>query len=93
LPRNASRGELPATVRTFLFDGGTIGNYSYLAIPFNASNRPGALVVINYLLSVESLLDQGRMIGSIFPLERDRLTPADRERAAAVTTRTGNPAA
>lgn len=79
-----ARGEYPATVRTFLFDGGTIGNYSYLAIPFNAANRPGALVVINYLLSVESLLDQGRMIGSIFPLEPDRLTPADRERAAAL---------
>lgn len=79
-----ARGEYPPTVRTFLFDGGTIGNYSYLSIPFNASNYYGALVVINYLMSVESLLDQGRMIGSPFPLEVDRLTPADRERVAAL---------
>lgn len=73
-----ARGEYPPTVRTFLFESGTIGNYSYLAIPFNAANPAGALVVINYLMSVDSLLDQGRGLGSLFPLDPARLTEVER---------------
>lgn len=76
-----ARGEYPPTVRTFLFESGTIGNYSYLAIPFNAANPAGALVVINYLMSVDSLLDQGRELGSLFPLDPARLTEAERSLA------------
>ena len=34
-------GELPETVRNFVFEGGTIGNVSFLAIPFNAAQRCG----------------------------------------------------
>ena len=29
-------GELPDTVRSFVFDGGTIGNTHFVAIPFNS---------------------------------------------------------
>ena len=49
-----ARGEYPATARTFVFDEGTIGNYSYLAVPFNADNPAGALVVINHLMSPDA---------------------------------------
>lgn len=76
-----SRGEYPPTTRTFVFDEGTIGNYSYLAIPFNASNPAGALVVINHLMSPSHALDQGRALGSLFPLLSGGLTP---EESAAV---------
>jgi putative spermidine/putrescine transport system substrate-binding protein len=76
-----SRGEYPPTTRTFVFDEGTIGNYSYLAIPFNTSNPAGALVVINHLMSPSHSLDQGRALGSLFPLLSGRLTP---EESAAV---------
>lgn len=76
-----ARGEYPPTVRTFVFESGTIGNYNYLAIPFNAANPAGALVVIDYLMSVEALIDQGKALGTLFPLELDRLT--EEERAAA----------
>lgn len=75
------RGEYPETARTFVFDEGTIGNYSFLAVPFNATNAAGALVVINHLMSPEHLLDQARALGSLFPISLDRLN-AD-ERAAA----------
>lgn len=44
-------GIFPKTTRSFVFDKGTIGNTHFLAIPFNAPNKAGALVVINYLLS------------------------------------------
>ena len=34
-------GELPDTVRSFVLDGGTIGNTHFVAIPFNASAAAG----------------------------------------------------
>jgi putative spermidine/putrescine transport system substrate-binding protein len=73
-----ARGEYPATTRTFVFAEGTIGNYSYLAIPFNAANPGAALVVINHLMSPAHALDQGRALGSLFPLLLDNLTPEER---------------
>lgn len=51
-----ANGQLPDTVRTFVLDGGTIGNASFVAIPFNASAPEGAMVVANFLLSPEAQL-------------------------------------
>jgi len=64
-----TRGEYPPSVRTFVFDSGTIGNYSYLAIPFNAANPAGALLLIDYLQSAEALLSQVEVLGILFPWE------------------------
>ncbi|MEW5423675.1 ABC transporter substrate-binding protein [Amorphus sp. 3PC139-8] len=47
-------GELPDTVRPFILDGGTIGNSHFVAIPFNANAKAGALVVADFLLSPEA---------------------------------------
>jgi putative thiamine transport system substrate-binding protein len=47
-------GELPDTVRTFVLDGGTIGNAHFVAIPFNASAKAGALVLANFLIGAEA---------------------------------------
>lgn len=77
-----ARGEYPPTVRTFVFSTGTIGNFNYLAIPFNAANPAGSLVVINHLLSADSLLDQSRVLGSIFPLDPEKLTAEELGRVA-----------
>jgi len=44
-------GQLPDTVRTYVFDGGTIGNTHFVTIPWNASAAAGAQVVANFLLS------------------------------------------
>jgi len=46
-----ANGELPETVRTFVFEDGTIGNTHFVAIPFNSSAQPGAQVFANFLLS------------------------------------------
>ncbi len=43
-------GTLPDTVRTFVLDGGTIGNASFVAIPFNSGVKDGAMVVANLLI-------------------------------------------
>lgn len=47
-------GELPATVRSFTLDGGTLGNTHFVAIPFNASAAAGAMVFADFLLSPEA---------------------------------------
>ncbi len=44
------RGLLPDTVRSYAPAGGSIGNISFVAIPFNASHKEGAMVVANFLL-------------------------------------------
>lgn len=46
-------GTLPDTVRTFVLEGGTIGNASFVAIPFNAAHHAGAMVIANLLLDPE----------------------------------------
>ena len=49
-----ARGALPDTVRTFVLEGGTVGNTSFVAIPFNAKAREGAMVLANFLMSPEA---------------------------------------
>ncbi len=46
--------ELPATVRSFVFSRGTLGNTHFVAIPFNATSKAGSLVLANFLLSPEA---------------------------------------
>jgi len=74
--------QLPETVRSFVFDGGTLGNASFLAIPYNSDVTEGTRVFVNFLLSPEA---QARMqdpnvwgVGTV--LAMDRLTEADRAR-------------
>src|SRR5262249_520376 len=79
-----ARGEYPPTVRTFVFDQGTIGNYSFLAVRFNAASVAGALVAMNHLMSPEQLIEQGRALGSQFPISLDRLDSGLRAEAEAL---------
>ena len=69
-------GELPETVRNFVFEGGTIGNVSFLAIPFNAAHSDAAMVLANFLLSPEAQLrkQDPAYWGSATVLSLDQLT-------------------
>ncbi|MCB5199428.1 ABC transporter substrate-binding protein [Loktanella sp. TSTF-M6] len=49
-----ANSELPDTVRTFVLDKGTIGNASFVAIPYNSGSAEGAMVVANFLMSPEA---------------------------------------
>lgn len=49
-----ANGELPETARSFVLDGGTIGNTHFVAIPFNSSAKAGAKVFADFLLSPEA---------------------------------------
>ena len=48
------QGLLPDTARVFVPEGGSIGNISFVAIPFNAAHAAGAQVVANFLLDPET---------------------------------------
>jgi putative spermidine/putrescine transport system substrate-binding protein len=80
------RGEFPATTRTFVLSGGTIGNYNFLAAPFNAANVAGALVTINELMSFDQLMDMSRALGNPFPLELASLTEGQRRSVKSLPT-------
>lgn len=45
---------LPDTVRSFTFSGGTLANTHFVAIPYNANAKAGALVTANFLISPEA---------------------------------------
>lgn len=68
-------GKLPATVRTYALDAGTIGNVSFVAIPFNAAHTDGAKVVANFLLapSTQAHMQDIRVLGSFSVLDFARL--------------------
>jgi putative thiamine transport system substrate-binding protein len=72
--------QLPETVRTYVFDRGTLGNASFLAIPFNSSAREGAMVVANILLSPEAQLraQDPAILGYGTVLDMDKLSADQR---------------
>lgn len=49
-----ANGQLPDSVRSFVMQGGTIGNASFVAIPYNANAKAGAMVLANFLLSPQA---------------------------------------
>lgn len=72
--------ELPDTVRTFVLDKGTIGNASFVAIPYNSSSKEGAMVVANFLMSPEAQAraQDPAILGYGTVLNMDALSDEDR---------------
>ncbi|RUQ37855.1 MAG: ABC transporter substrate-binding protein [Candidatus Competibacteraceae bacterium] len=89
-PNDASaeiaKGTLPDTVRSYVLTGGTIGNTHFVAIPYNARAREGALVVANFLLSPEAQARKQDPVvwGDLTVLAVDQLPPEDQQRFAAI---------
>lgn len=75
-------GELPDTVRPFTFTGGTLANTHFVAIPFNAAARAGALVVADFLISPEAQArkQDPEVWGDPTVLAMAKLSPSDRAR-------------
>ncbi|MBC7281043.1 ABC transporter substrate-binding protein [Hoeflea sp.] len=73
-------GELPDTVRSFTYTGGTLGNTHFVAIPYNASAKAGALVLANFLISPEAQLrkQDPAVWGDPTVLSMDKLSAEDR---------------
>jgi putative thiamine transport system substrate-binding protein len=81
-----ANGELPDTVRSFVFAEGTLGNTHFLAIPFNASAAAGAMVLADFLISPEAQArkQDPAVWGDPTVLAVDRLPSAERARFAAL---------
>jgi len=84
---SATAGLLPETVRTATFARGTIGNTSFVAIPYNASAKEAAMVVANFLLepATQAHAQDIRQMGNFTVLDFDKLSEADRMRFAELT--------
>ncbi len=52
--KNILDGLFVDTVRTYVFEEGTIANTHFVAIPFNAKDKSAAMVVADFLLSPEA---------------------------------------
>lgn len=72
--------QLPDTVRTFVLDKGTIGNASFVAIPYNSGATEGAMVIADFLMSPEAQLraQNPDILGYGTVLDMDKLPEADR---------------
>ncbi len=84
-------GLLPATVRTSALQNGSIGNTSFVAIPFNAPHPEAAMVVADFLLepSTQAHAQDIRVLGSFTVLDLAKLSPEQRQIFTALPT---NPA-
>lgn len=80
------KGTYPETAQTFVFDKGTIGNTSFLAIPTTAPNKAGAMVVIDFILDAESQLNKydPKVAGKLPVIDNKKLTAEQKAAFAAV---------
>lgn len=69
----------PETVRTFLFDKGTVGNTSYVAIANNAPNKAGALVAIDYIMSAQCQVSQFEKLKTLPVVDNSKLSSEEKE--------------
>ena len=75
-----ANNQLPPSVRTFVLENGTLGNASYVAIPYNSGSRAGAMVVANALLSpaAQARAQDPAILGYGTVLAMDKLPEEDR---------------
>jgi putative thiamine transport system substrate-binding protein len=73
-------GNLKDSVRTFTFTSGTIGNASFVAIPFNAAHKEAAQVIANLILDpmVQAHGQDPNVLGFQTVLNLNALKPSDR---------------
>ena len=79
---SVNAGLLPPTVRTVAWGHGTIGNTSFVAIPFNASSKEAAMVVADFLLdpATQARAQDFRQLGSFSVLDPAKLSAVERKR-------------
>lgn len=83
-----ANGRYPETTRTFVFDGGTLANTHYVAIPYNSPHKAAAMAVANYLLSPDAQLSKAQPeIWGDLPVLDPALLPADLQTSFAAIPR------
>ncbi len=74
------KGVYKDTVRTFVFDNGTVGNTNYIAIAKNSPNKAGAMVVINEIISAETQAAQFEALKTLPVVSYDKLSDEEKAR-------------
>jgi putative thiamine transport system substrate-binding protein len=71
---------LPPCVRVFGMANGTIGNTSFVAVPYNAAHKEGAMVVADFLLDplAQARQQDPTVLGNATVLDLAKLTEAER---------------
>jgi len=87
------QGILPESARALVPDYGSIRNSHYWGIPFNAPNKPGALVAANLAISPRAQFEKAKPAnwGDGTVLDLDQLPPEWRARFAEIPGRTRAP--
>ena len=77
---SAESGQLPRSVRSFTLRRGTIGNTSFVAIPYNAAHKEGALMLANFLLepATQARAQDIKEMGSVNVLDLAKLSATER---------------
>jgi putative thiamine transport system substrate-binding protein len=77
----AQAGRLPQTVRVTTFADGTLGNTSFVAIPFNSPHKDAAMVVADYLLdpATQAHAQDITALGAYSVLDPAKLSPEQRK--------------
>ena len=80
------QGLLPETARVFVPKAGSIGNISFVAIPYNAAHKEGAEVVANFLLdpATQAMAQDITVLGSFSVLDPAKLGPDEQALFAAL---------
>ncbi|MGL4312170.1 MAG: ABC transporter substrate-binding protein [Paracoccaceae bacterium] len=83
-----AQGLLPETARVFVPETGSIGNVSFVAIPFNAAHKDGAMVVANFLLdpATQAHMQDIEVLGSYSVLDMGKLDDGAKAAFAALPT-------
>ncbi|MBA8907544.1 ABC transporter substrate-binding protein [Aminobacter ciceronei] len=81
-------GLLPDTIRTYTLSGGSIGNTSFVAIPYNSPHKEAAMVVADFLLdpATQAHAQDIRVLGSFTVLDLDKLSTQQRQLFADLPT-------
>jgi putative thiamine transport system substrate-binding protein len=87
-------GSLPETARVFVPAAGSIGNISFVAIPYNAAHSAGAEVVANFLLepATQAHMQDISVLGSFSVLDAAKLDDAAKAAFGALPTAPALPA-
>lgn len=75
-------GVFPESSRSLIFKDGSLFNTHFVAIPFNAPNKRGAMVLANYLLSPEAQISKNDPAnwGDFTVLSMDQLSKKDKKK-------------
>ena len=76
-----AEGLFSTTTRVHTFENGTLGNVSFVAIPYNAKNKDGAMVIANLLLEpeVQARMQNIEFLGSFTVLDLQKLDSKSKE--------------